>query len=96
MPDEQARFLSCRPDQRLWLSIVIRNVGFDIARGEIVALLGKNGMGKTTLLRAIMGYLRKQAGRVLAGGRDISALRPIASRASVSAMSRRNRRCFRT
>ena len=57
-------------------SIVIRNVGFDIARGEIVALLGKNGMGKTTLLRAIMGYLRKQAGRVLAGGRDISASAP--------------------
>ena len=57
-------------------SIVIRNVGFDIARGEIVALLGKNGMGKTTLLRAIMGYLRKQAGRVLAGGRDISASPP--------------------
>jgi urea transport system ATP-binding protein len=57
-------------------SIVIRNIGFDIARGEIVALLGKNGMGKTTLLRAIMGYLRKQAGRVLAGGRDISASPP--------------------
>jgi urea transport system ATP-binding protein len=57
-------------------SIVIRNVGFEIAPGEIVALLGKNGMGKSTLLRTIMGYLRKQAGRVMAGSRDISAAQP--------------------
>jgi urea transport system ATP-binding protein len=57
-------------------AIVIRNLGFDIAPGEIVALLGKNGMGKSTLLRTIMGYLHKQAGRVLAHGRDISAAPP--------------------
>jgi urea transport system ATP-binding protein len=57
-------------------SMVIRNLGFEIAPGEIVALLGKNGMGKSTLLRSIMGYLRKAAGRVVAHGRDISAAPP--------------------
>lgn len=57
-------------------AMVIRNVGLEIAPGEIVALLGKNGMGKTTLLRAIMGYLHKQAGRVVAQGRDITSAQP--------------------
>jgi urea transport system ATP-binding protein len=57
-------------------SMVIRNLSFTIAPGEIVALLGKNGMGKSTLLRTIMGHLRKQAGRVFAHGRDISAAPP--------------------
>jgi urea transport system ATP-binding protein len=55
---------------------VIRNVGLTIAPGEIVSLLGKNGMGKSTLLRTIMGYLRKQAGRVVSHGRDITDAQP--------------------
>jgi branched-chain amino acid transport system ATP-binding protein len=57
-------------------AMVIRNVGLDIARGEILALLGKNGMGKSTLLRTIMGYLRKAAGRVVSHGRDITHAQP--------------------
>jgi urea transport system ATP-binding protein len=57
-------------------AMVIRNVGLEIAPGEILALLGKNGMGKSTLLRTIMGYLRKAAGRVVAHGRDITGTRP--------------------
>lgn len=56
--------------------IVIRNVGLTIAPGEILAVLGKNGMGKSTLLRTIMGYLRKQAGRVVSNGRDITTAQP--------------------
>jgi branched-chain amino acid transport system ATP-binding protein len=57
-------------------AMVIRNVGFKIAPAEILALLGKNGIGKSTLLRTIMGYLRKGAGRVVSHGRDITAAQP--------------------
>lgn len=55
-------------------SLVLREVSFGVAPGEIVAVLGKNGMGKTTLLRTIMGYLPARAGHVAAFGRDIAVL----------------------
>jgi branched-chain amino acid transport system ATP-binding protein len=47
--------------------------GIDIAvhPGEILAILGKNGMGKTTLLRSIMGYLRGTTGSVRIGGEEV-------------------------
>ncbi|MEQ8354292.1 MAG: ABC transporter ATP-binding protein [Kiloniellaceae bacterium] len=41
---------------------VVRNVNLSVGKGEIVALLGKNGMGKSTLLKTIMGYLPVQQG----------------------------------
>jgi branched-chain amino acid transport system ATP-binding protein len=57
-------------------SIVIRDLSFELAAGETLAVLGKNGMGKSTLLRTIMGFLGKKAGLVAANGRDISAASP--------------------
>ncbi|WP_029355023.1 ABC transporter ATP-binding protein [Bosea sp. 117] len=57
-------------------SVVIQDLSFDLAHGEILAVLGKNGMGKSTLLRTIMGFLRKQTGRVELNGRDISVAAP--------------------
>ncbi len=57
-------------------ALVVRNMAFDIAEGEIFALLGKNGMGKTTLLKAIMGFLPKQAGAVRLFGEDVTGLPP--------------------
>lgn len=57
-------------------AIVIRNVNLKIARGEIVAVVGKNGMGKSTLLKSIMGYLPKFSGSVAMAQHAISDSRP--------------------
>lgn len=57
-------------------SVVLRNLSMTIASGEAVALLGKNGMGKTTLLKTIMGYLPTQSGSIHARGHDITGLAP--------------------
>lgn len=55
-------------------SIVIQNVSFEIKSGEIIALVGKNGMGKTTLLKSIMGYLPKRTGSIRIFGRDVTRM----------------------
>ena len=55
--------------------LVIRDVSLDLARGEIVALLGPNGSGKTTTFYAIAGLLTPDTGQVLIDGRD-AALGP--------------------
>lgn len=57
-------------------SLVLRGASLAIAAGEAVALLGKNGMGKSTLLKSVMGYLPKQAGAVHVGGRDVTRWPP--------------------
>jgi ABC-type branched-subunit amino acid transport system ATPase component len=54
-------------------AMVLRAVSLSIAPGTITALLGKNGMGKSTLLKSVMGYLPKRAGSVHLFGRDITA-----------------------
>lgn len=57
-------------------SVVIRDLSLTVGAGEAVALLGKNGMGKTTLLKTIMGYLPKKQGTVRVNGSDITRLAP--------------------
>jgi branched-chain amino acid transport system ATP-binding protein len=52
----------------------VKGVDLDVARGEIVALVGANGAGKTTLLRAISGVQPITAGRILHDGEPIEAL----------------------
>src|SRR5438876_8446785 len=47
---------------------VLEGIDLEVAAGESVALMGRNGMGKTTLLRAIMGLLRPTAGEVVLDG----------------------------
>jgi branched-chain amino acid transport system ATP-binding protein len=55
---------------------VLREVSLSVPAGQSLALLGRNGMGKTTLINTIVGVTRYRGGRVLLDGRDITALRP--------------------
>jgi ABC-type Fe3+/spermidine/putrescine transport system ATPase subunit len=55
---------------------VLDRVSLDIARGEMVALLGSSGCGKTTLLRSIAGFVTPQSGSIRIEGRDLLALPP--------------------
>jgi branched-chain amino acid transport system ATP-binding protein len=57
-------------------SVVLRKLSMTVASGEALALLGKNGMGKTTLLKTIMGYLPKKTGAISARGQDITRMSP--------------------
>jgi branched-chain amino acid transport system ATP-binding protein len=51
---------------------VLHGVSLTVAKGQIVALLGANGAGKSTVIKAIMGLVRPTAGRILLDGRDLS------------------------
>ncbi len=54
----------------------VRGVSLAAARGEVTCVLGRNGVGKTTLLRAVIGQQQVRAGRVFFDGQDITALAP--------------------
>lgn len=53
---------------------VIRDVSMDLGRGEVVALLGPNGSGKTTCFYAIAGLVTPEGGSVIIDGRDVTTL----------------------
>jgi branched-chain amino acid transport system ATP-binding protein len=53
---------------------VLRDVSFSVNAGEIVGLMGRNGAGKTTVIRAIMGLLRPSAGRIALNGKETHSL----------------------
>jgi len=55
---------------------VVRGIDLAVPQGALVALLGPSGCGKTTTLRMVAGLDRPESGRVLVGGRDITALPP--------------------
>jgi putative spermidine/putrescine transport system ATP-binding protein len=55
---------------------VLDRVSLAVQRGEMVALLGSSGCGKTTLLRSIAGFVRPRSGRIVVDGRDLTALPP--------------------
>ncbi|HSQ10195.1 MAG TPA: ABC transporter ATP-binding protein [Burkholderiaceae bacterium] len=57
---------------------VVRGATLSVAAGEVVALIGRNGAGKTSLLRAIMGLMPRSAGDVLLDGTSIARLAPFA------------------
>jgi putative spermidine/putrescine transport system ATP-binding protein len=57
-------------------SRVLDRVSLEVARGEMIALLGSSGCGKTTLLRAIAGFVTPDEGTIHVGGTDITRLAP--------------------
>jgi len=59
-------------------SHTLRGVSLSLAKGEVTTLLGRNGVGKTTLLKCLMGLLPAASGRVSFAGRDITRLAPYA------------------
>ena len=58
------------------LSQVLFGVSLEVAAGECVCLLGRNGVGKTTTMRSIMGLTPPRQGRVMWKGRDVSGRQP--------------------
>ncbi|MGH9536174.1 MAG: ABC transporter ATP-binding protein [Terriglobales bacterium] len=52
---------------------VLREVSFDVRPGETVCIVGRSGVGKSVTLRLLMGFLKPDAGRVIAAGHDITA-----------------------
>jgi branched-chain amino acid transport system ATP-binding protein len=55
---------------------ILYDLNFNVGRGEVVALMGRNGAGKSTTMKAIMGLIAQRQGRVRFNGDDISALQP--------------------
>lgn len=57
-------------------TIVLRDLALEVNRGEVVALVGRNGVGKTTLIRTIMGYNPLKSGRIFFAGQEINGKSP--------------------
>ncbi len=56
-------------------SEVLHGLNFSVAPGEIVVVLGRNGMGKTTLMKSLIGMVPVKSGAIMLGGEDISHLK---------------------
>src|SRR5262249_3563919 len=57
-------------------SHILRNLAFEVPAGKVTALLGRNGVGKTTLLRTLMGVVPAATGEVRFGDRDLTNAKP--------------------
>jgi branched-chain amino acid transport system ATP-binding protein len=57
-------------------SHVLQGISLNVARGEIIALLGRNGMGKSTTIKSIMGLVKPKSGSVLFQEKDITGYPP--------------------
>jgi branched-chain amino acid transport system ATP-binding protein len=55
---------------------ILRGIDLVVVRGETVALMGRNGMGKTTLLRSLMGLVADRRGRIFLGPQEVTAAAP--------------------
>src|SRR5262245_25550797 len=73
---------------------VLRDISFTLAEGEILGLMGRNGAGKTTVLRTIMGLVPKRQGSLRVAGEEISHLAPHAVPARGIAYVPQGRRLF--
>jgi branched-chain amino acid transport system permease protein len=74
----------------------VDEISFSVQRGEVHALIGPNGSGKTTTLNVLSGIYAATAGRVLLGGRDVTTLPPHARTAAGLGRTFQNIRLFRS
>jgi len=72
----------------------LKGISFDVRQGQIVTLIGANGAGKSTTLRAISGLVHPTSGRIKFDGRDISSLDPQKIVANGIALVPEGRRVF--
>lgn len=57
-------------------SHVLQGIAFNIGRGETVGLLGRNGMGKSTLIRTLLGHIKQRDGHISVRGQNMSKAKP--------------------
>ena len=57
-------------------SHILRGIDFQVGRGETLGLMGRNGMGKSTLLKSLMGLVKPRGGSVTIAGRDMTGAAP--------------------
>ena len=55
---------------------ILRGVDLTVGLGEVVALMGRNGAGKSTTMKAVMGLLPERRGKMVFAGTDVAALPP--------------------
>ncbi|WP_019170986.1 ABC transporter ATP-binding protein [Pseudaminobacter salicylatoxidans] len=65
-----------------------------VEQGEVVALMGRNGMGKTTTIRSILGLMRPRAGTIRLGGREVTGMQPHRIARLGIGLVPEGRRCF--
>ncbi len=75
-------------------SYVLQGVSLAVARGQVLALLGRNGMGKTTLIRSTIGFTPPRRGRVLFKGNDLTGVPPFRAVEMGMAVVPQGRRIF--
>ncbi len=77
MADNAQALLSVRGvNQYYGGSHILRDVTFDVFKGKVTAVLGRNGVGKTTLLKSIVGLVAVRSGEINLAGQAIQALKP--------------------
>lgn len=75
MPDDAAPFIEfCHVYKSFGDRTILRDVSFDVRRGETVCVMGRSGVGKSVMLKLIMGFLRPEQGQILADGVDVPSL----------------------
>jgi len=75
-------------------SRVVDGVSLTLRRGETVALLGRNGVGKTTLVESVMGMVKVSSGRVVVAGKDLAGRPPHVMSRAGAAIVPQGRRVF--
>jgi len=75
-------------------AVVLHDISLELPEHGSLAVLGRNGVGKSTLLLTIMGYTQLRGGRVAWRREDISRMAPTGAPATASAGWRRNARSF--